>query len=965
MADTLKIRSLNANGMQCKKKRDLVFNELTKYNQEVLLLQETHTNVSDEKHYKTKWGKNVFFSHGTTNSRGVCIIIPKTFNGDCEKIYADPEGRLLIVKITIEKVDYVICNIYAPVSSYENEQIDLLMLLEKELEEYINSNLILGGDWNVHMNDNLDKKSKAKVTCTNKKYRESLITFLQEYSMVDCWRLAHPNLRKYTCRSGKRGDRVTFSRIDMIIVKESLLNVMEKTMIKAGFMSDHNFTTLTISVNNEARGPGTWKFNNMLLRDKTYVNMIKEMMAKEIEENNKYEDKGFLWDYIKMRVRSETMIFCGKLQKEKKANMKILTDEIENLDQQYMDHPSDDTYQQLDTAKRELEDINKEKLLSSVFRSKCEWAEHGERNSKYFLNLEKQNYTNKHITSLKVDKENITKGPKILKEIHTYYKKLYDHNRIDEVKLEEVLKDVPKLSEMQKNSTKGLITYDECLKALKSLSNGKTPGLDGITTDFYKKIWNDVSTTVLDSINNAFEKNEMSTDQRAGLITLSPKKNKLRSFLKNWRPITLLTVDYKLLAKALALRLKDILPDYIDESQFGYIKDRYIGENIRCVIDLNTMCKMKNIEAYAIQIDFEKAFDSVNWEFMLKSLEHMNFDKDFVRWVKILYNNTNSCVANNGHKTEVFNLRRGVHQGCPLSALLFIILVQVLQQMLKNNNNIEGIKVGNEEVKILQMADDTTILTKNIRDIPRILETLNIFYEISGLKTNIEKTMAYKLGNNQNYDHPDDYMGLTWGKPPIKLLGIAITDNIEDLKRENFSKKLEGIETVSKIWAARNLSMKGKLTIINSILIPKLIYPSTVLDVPGDIIKIASDLIKTFLWNWKSPKIKVDVLIRKIEQGGIKYPCLDCKIKSWKTLWAIRALKFEDKTPLWVRIVNSLLPTGITLNYLLKCKPTKKMLDTFCPYLPVFYKEIVLNWTELNKQVNYITKETIKKKVFG
>jgi exonuclease III len=524
MADTLKIRSLNANGLQCKTKRDLVFNELTKYNQEVLLLQETHTNVSDEKHYKIKWGKNVFFSHGTTNSRGVCIIIPKTFNGECEKIYADLEGRLLIVKITIEKVDYIICNIYAPVSSYEKEQIDLLMLVEKELEEYINSNLIIGGDWNVYMNDNLDKKSRTNAACTNKKYREALKTFLEEYSMADCWRLAHPNLRKYTCRSGKRGDRVTLTRIDMILIKENLLNVMEKPMIKAGFKSDNNFITLTISVNYEARGPGTWKFNNMLLRDKIYVNMIKEMIAKEIKDNNKYADKGFLWDYLKMRVRSETMIYCGKLQKEKRLNMKSLTDELEKLDQQYMDHPSDNTYQQLDTAKRELEAINKEKLLSSVFRSKCEWTEHGERNSKYFLNLEKQNFTNKHITSLNVDKKNITKGPEILKEIHTYYKKLYDHNRIDEVKLEEVLKDVPKLSEVQKNRTKGLITYNECLKALKSLSNGKTPGLDGITTDFYKFFWNDISPTVLDSLNHAFEKNEMSADQRSGLITLTPKK---------------------------------------------------------------------------------------------------------------------------------------------------------------------------------------------------------------------------------------------------------------------------------------------------------------------------------------------------------------------------------------------------------------------------------------------------------
>ena len=102
------------------------------------------------------------------------------------------------------------------------------------------------------------------------------------------------------------------------------------------------------------------------------------------------------------------------------------------------------------------------------------------------------------------------------------------------------------------------------------------------------------------------------------------------------------------------------------------------------------MCIKKNQEAYAIQIDFEKAFDSINWDFMFTSLELMNFDKDFIKWVKILYRNTTSCVLNNGHKTDQFNLRRGVHQGCPLSALLFIILVQVLQHMLNKAKDIKG-----------------------------------------------------------------------------------------------------------------------------------------------------------------------------------------------------------------------------------------------------------------------------------
>ena len=284
----------------------------------------------------------------------------------------------------------------------------------------------------------------------------------------------------------------------------------------------------------------------------------------------------------------------------------------------------------------------------------------------------------------------------------------------------------------------------------------------------------------------------MSLDQRSGIISLSPKKNKLRTFLKNWRPITLLTVDYKLLAKALALRLQTILPDYIDESQFGYIKDRYIGENIRCVIDINTMCEVKEIEAYAIQIDFEKAFDSINWEFMFTSLEYMNFDTDFIKWVKILYKNTTSYVTNNGYKTESFKLKRGVHQGCPLSALLFIILVQVLQHMLDLDKEISGIKVGEKEVKILQMADDTTILTSDINDVPKIMDLLTTFYLISGLKTNTDKTIAYKLGKNQTLNVPPNYLNLNWGKLPINLLGIIISKDHDTTKNENFIKQIKG-----------------------------------------------------------------------------------------------------------------------------------------------------------------------------
>ena len=963
MGEKLTIRSLNVNGIQCKHKRELMFHELTKYNDSIILLQETHSSIFDEKMYKNKWGPNVYFSHGTTQSKGVCTIIPKNFKGSSELVYADLEGRFLITQIRIYGKEYVICNIYAPVSSHEKEQVSLINKVSEELADIMNQNIIIGGDWNVYMDNFYDKKTKSKNpnVCPNHKYREHLKNFLDEMELSDCWRLANPNKRKFTCRSGKKGEGVTQTRIDMIFIKDNLLNILTDTKIEPGFKSDHNFVTVTLKVNDSKRGRGTWKFNNKLLKDRNYVDLIKNMIIKEINESNHYEDKGYLWDYMKMRIRSETMIYTSQLNKLKNDHLKKLNDEIKTLDEQYMDNPTDNVSQQLDTAKKELEDLNKEQVMASIFRSKCEWAEHGEKSSKFFLNLEKHNYENKHITAIEVNKDTIlTDEKEVLDEIKNFYETLYSSNQIDHKKLDEVLKDIPKLNDRQKKQTKGLITYEECLKALKSLKNGKTPGLDGITTDFYKFFWIDISTTVLQSINYAFAKNEMSKEQRSGLISLSPKKNKLRKFLKNWRPITLLTVDYKLLAKALALRLRTILPDYIDESQFGYVKDRYIGENIRCVMDLNTFCAKENKEAYAIQIDFEKAFDSVNWEFMAICLEEMNFDKDFINWVKVLYKNTTSCVANNGHKTENFNLKRGVHQGCPLSALLFIILVQVLKHMLHQCKDISGILVGDKEIKILQMADDTTILTSNMKDIPKILKLLKVFYEISGLKTNVDKTVAYKLGRNKDFTHSTHYLGLTWSKPPINLLGISITENIDDLKKENFTNRIESMSLLTRIWSGRNLSMKGKLVVINSLLIPKLIYPCTILDVPTDTVKKVSNIIRDFFWNWKRPKIKVDVLVRKIENGGIKYPCLDCKIKSWKTLWAIRALKTEHLKPLWTRIVDKLLPTGISLTYLFKCKPNKKFLDTYCPDLPIFYKDIILNWSEINKDIKFKTKESIK-----
>ena len=140
---------------------------------------------------------------------------------------------------------------------------------------------------------------------------------------------------------------------------------------------------------------------------------------------------------------------------------------------------------------------------------------------------------------------------------------------------------IPKISAEQKQMCEGKISIQECENALDSFQTNKTPGNDGIPIEFYKRCWNIISQPFLESVNESFEKGEMSNSQKQAVITLIEKKGKDRCFIENWRPISLLNVDAKILSKVIATRIKKVLPDIIHHNQSGCVSDRYIGETVR------------------------------------------------------------------------------------------------------------------------------------------------------------------------------------------------------------------------------------------------------------------------------------------------------------------------------------------------------------------------------------------------
>ena len=170
---------------------------------------------------------------------------------------------------------------------------------------------------------------------------------------------------------------------------------------------------------------------------------------------------------------------------------------------------------------------------------------------------------------------------------------------------------------------------------------------------------------------------------------LYPKRRQGKKSSKNWRPLSLLDVVYKIASSAIANRLKLVLDEIIDKDQTGFLKGRYIGENTRLIYDLMNYTEQNNIPGLLLLIDFEKAFDSVSWSFIQKVLKFLNFGPTIRRWIETFYNSITASVIQCGHMSEFFNIGRGCRQGDPLSPYIFILCAEFLAVKIRQNRNIK------------------------------------------------------------------------------------------------------------------------------------------------------------------------------------------------------------------------------------------------------------------------------------
>lgn len=921
MTNQIKICTLNCRGLRDKRKRTDVFNYIRDKGFSMYCLQDVHWDNKWEKFIRSEWGYDSYIAGYNTNSRGVAILFNNNFDFKVNRIKRDDNGNWIAMDIHIKQLEITMLCLYGP----NKDTPDFYALLKDVVNDFNNPLCILCGDWNLVQDPIIDTYNYDNIN--NPKAREYVLQMMEELNMCDPWRVHFPGTTRYTWR---RQNPLKQARLDFFLISSELLNIVEFVDIQPGYRTDHSCVVLHLRNEYIKHGKGTWKFNNSLLKEDEYVSTVRNSIDKvksiyaatpynpvmvaniPSESLNIMIDDQLFFEMLLLEIRGETIAYASKRRKNMENVENELNKAINDLELQLSNFTNDTTKyieiaSNLKTKQLELELMRSKKLNGSFVRSKAKWIEHGEKPTKYFLNLEKQRFVNKTIGVIETDNGRILRNQESIDaEITSFYKQLY--SKVDNSDTETLnTLNGTQLTNEQAQSIEGILTLEELTASLNTMKNDKSPGPDGFTVEFYKAFWSLLSQFLLRAVNTAFTTGTFLKPRTEGSIILLPKGNKPRKFIRNWRPISLLNVSYKIGSASIANRIKNMLPFVIHEDQTGFVPGRYIGENIRLIYDLMHYAELRNIPGMLLLIDFEKAFDTISHDFILRTLKFFNFGPDIIQWFSSFYSNASSSVIINGHISKSFSINRGCRQGDSLSPYLFVLCVEVVAIMIRKNESIKGFQIDDSVYKLTQYADDTTvILDGSKQSLEHVISTLDTFRHMCGLKINKQKTSAVWIGSNRtNIEQICPNLNLDWKLNGVfEMLGVKFSTNLKDMVNMNYTQVLDSIKNVITMWSKRFLTVYGRVTVVKCFMLSKFNYIGQMLPNPSDeFLREVNEYIFKFIWNGKPDRIKRSQMIQEYHFGGVKVPHIICHLKALKISW-LRRIELGDQK--WIKLFHLL-----------------------------------------------------------
>ena len=524
-------------------------------------------------------------------------------------------------------------------------------------------------------------------------------------------------------------------------------------------------------------------------------------------------------------------------------------------------------FEVLKIKKLALADLLDVKVQGALVRSRFQTISEMDAPSSFFFGLERKNGQRRVIHTLLSDTgQEIMEPRQIRRRAVEFYSSLYSSEYEEQEALqEEFLSGLPQVSEETNSCLEAPIQLQEVHAALQSMQGRRAPGIDGLTVEFFKAFWDIFAHDILDVFNESLASGSMPMSCRRAVVTLLPKKGNLQD-IKNWRPVSLLCVDYKLLSKVFASRLGRAMEQVIHRDQTYCVPGRSMVDNVHLIRDVLEVSSSLGFNTGLISLDQEKAFDRVEHSFLWKVMGRFGFSAGFIAKIQVLYSEVESVLKFNGSLCAPFRVCRGVRQGCALSGMLYALSLEPLLCRLRHN--IEGLILPgfSDNMVLSAYADDVIVFIKSRHELDILENTVLGFNILSAARVNWQKSVALAVGEWHD-GLPVLPQDLVWERDGFKYLGLFL--GTEVVVRRNWETVMEKIDNKMNKWKwlLPQMSYRGRVLVLNNLVASLLWHRLACVDPPSGLLAQIQRKMVDFFWgglHW----VPQGVLFLPREEGG-------------------------------------------------------------------------------------------------
>ena len=772
-----------------------------------------------------------FWSLGTLSEKngrsgGVGIIIHPQFiekYQDAQIHKARCNKHYLRVSLNTDEGQVHLHGIYAPVVMADRVK----FFDEMECDFPENDHHYLMGDFNEVVNPYLDEiNTPEAISEGTRAYRQ----WTTAIGVVDCWRMMHPADKEYTnpIRLGCRT-----RRIDYIWVTQGLAiaNLRKATHVETLGLGDHAGLSITLQSDNTDSKPSPWRMK----QDTLHLPRIRKRIWKNVERFGEYLHShesltpGQIIHKYDEFVRKQVIIVKQQQRSDThrfKAKKRLMESHYRNAAKLLQINPSVGNWRKYQQAKSKLKYWFTNPQHTTHMERLESYVKQQERGTKQFLRPPIRPLPNPAKTGVYMDDGSVSSR---MEDMIAQYEKTWGSVFADPKFTTDIPKhiaadtviDFPEgLSSLDTESAERLdkpLTVYEIEEGIISLSPHKSPGKDGIINEFYQIHPRGFAQILVKVFNASLHRGKLRKTQREGIVSLLYKAGD-KLVPANYRPITLMGAEVKILTRILNKRLTEFLPDLIHSDQKGFIPDRNIHDCVNMFQEIQHYLKTADKPGYAMLVDFKKAYDRVNIDYLLRVLEVMNFGDQFRQWIRTIYADNELYLNINGYLSTAIHPGSGVKQGDPISPSLFAIVLEPLLQALRNERDKWGIPLPNHQAKIVEaFADDVTTYAQSQKGILRQQQIIRQYGVWSNAELNMNKTYIICLNPAFPDEHNENQLQILPSHSSTRLLGIYVGS--QDTNQENRIRVENRMLKRLNQWHVRGSTMQGRHIIAQAMII--------------------------------------------------------------------------------------------------------------------------------------------------